>query len=77
MPNDFPGFFRRHPLIRTVFFNGAKAEQAWKRSVAPSLPDLGLQLVRLPSTSPAHAGLSLQQKIDVWRAVTEAARQGT
>ena len=77
VPNDFPGFFRRYALIRTVFFNGAKAEQAWKRSVAPSLPDLGLQLVRLPSTSPAHAGLSLQQKIDAWRAVADAARQGT
>jgi len=44
--------------------------------VAPSLPDLGLLLVRLPSTSPAHAGLSLQQKIDAWRAVPEAVRQG-
>jgi len=76
VPNDFPGFFRRHPLIRAVFFNGAKAEQAWKRWVAPSLTEPGIRLVRLPSTSPAHAGLSLQQKTDAWRAVAEAARQG-
>ncbi|MBL3540384.1 DNA-deoxyinosine glycosylase [Aminivibrio sp.] len=72
VPNDLPGFFRRHALIRTVFFNGAKAEEAWKRWVVSSLAESDLRLVRLPSTSPAHAGMSLQQKTEAWRAVAEA-----
>lgn len=69
VPNDFVSFFAEHPLVRTVFFNGTKAEQAWKKYVVPMgipvLPD-GSRCIRLPSTSPAHAGMSLHRKAEVW-----------
>ena len=32
--NDFAGFFRRHPQIRYVFFNGEKATSCFHRYVA-------------------------------------------
>lgn len=68
--NDFSAFFAAHPGIRRVFFNGAKAEAAFRRHALPALPVPPLML-RLPSTSPAYAGLGLAAKCLAWRVVTE------
>lgn len=74
--NDFGSFYRKHPRIARVFFNGAKAESAYKRHVSVVVRDMGRprKYVRLPSTSPAHAALSFAQKRDAWRAVVAAGR---
>lgn len=71
--NDFPAFFAEHPRITRVFFNGMKAEAVFRKHVLPSLPGAGqpLRLQRLPSTSPAHAGLGLDQKKAAWRVIAE------
>ena len=71
--NDFPSFFAAHPHISRVFFNGAKAESIYLRRVLPLLGSVpaGLPLARLPSTSPAHAGMSLEQKMEAWKVVLE------
>lgn len=69
--NDFQGFLAAHPRIRHIFFNGATAEQAFRRLVLVGLPMPDLRLQRLPSTSPAHAALSLQQKLHCWSSITE------
>lgn len=65
--NDFVSFFRMHPLITHVFFNGAKAEQSFNKFVLAKqkLPPLNFR--RLPSTSPAHAGMRYTEKLKVWR----------
>jgi hypoxanthine-DNA glycosylase len=68
-PNDFPAFFRTHPRIRRVFFNGAKANATYDRFVLPSVRSSELTYARLPSTSPAHAALSFDKKLAAWRAV--------
>jgi hypoxanthine-DNA glycosylase len=72
--NDFPSFFDAHPRIRRVFFNGAKAEAVYRRHVLPLLPEpaAALPLLRLPSTSPAHAGMTLRQKAAAWRAIADS-----
>lgn len=70
--NDFHTFFDAHPRVKRVFFNGAKAETCFHKYVRPHLCDHGLRFTRLPSTSPAHASLSLPQKLKVWRAVADA-----
>ena len=73
--NDFAGFFARHPGIRAVFFNGSTARSLWDRHVAGMLPvHADLFFVTLPSTSPANARLTLDEKIEAWRAVTAALR---
>ena len=69
--NDFEAFFRAHPRIRRVFFNGRKAEELFRRHVLPKLGP-GFAAIRyesLPSTSPAHAGMPLARKLDRWRKV--------
>jgi TDG/mug DNA glycosylase family protein len=65
--NDIPGFLREHPTVRTVALNGRAAE-TWLRRVHPCLWNSpGVAVVVLPSTSPAHARLSLEEKIRIWR----------
>jgi double-stranded uracil-DNA glycosylase len=71
VPNDFNAFFLQHPGIRQVFFNGAKAEQCFLKHVRPSLKSAPLQFQRLPSTSPANAGMSYQQKLLAWRSIIQ------
>ena|SRR5688572_7424789 len=66
--NDFGAFLAAHPAIRRVCFNGRKAEEAWRRRVLPRLPaSRKLEYRLLPSTSPAHAGMSYREKLREWR----------
>lgn len=67
--NDFAAFFAGHPLIAHVFFNGAKAEQSFKKFVQDKQDLPPLTFHRLPSTSPAHAGLRYADKLEAWRAI--------
>ena len=69
VPNDFQSFFELHRGIEAVYFNGAKAEHAYRRHVHPSLRGraAGIDLTRLPSTSPAHAALYFEAKLAAWR----------
>lgn len=73
VPNDFKRFFREHPRLRAVFFNGAKSEHAFRRHVLPHLGEraASLRFARLPSTSPAHAGMPKAAKLAAWRAIRE------
>jgi len=69
--NDFAGFFDRHPQIRAIYFNGARAESSYRKHVRPSLPVAAARLpgCRLPSTSPAHAALRFDEKLEHWTAI--------
>ena len=69
--NDFAAFLRSHPHIRRVFFNGRKAEEMYRRFV---LPGLGSEFEELsyeclPSTSPAHAGMTFTKKLAAWKKI--------
>lgn len=66
VPNDFAAFLTCHPSITRVCFNGAKAAAMFRRHVLPTLPASGLELIELPSTSPAHAAASFEQKRVAW-----------
>lgn len=68
-PNDFPAFFAAHPGIDHVFFNGGAAEASFRRLVLPGLKAPPRRLLRLPSTSPAHAALSYADKLAAWSAI--------
>lgn len=77
--NDFESFYRRHPDIGQVFFNGRKSEQVYCRRVLPTLTERYRQLPRhtLPSTSPAMASLTREQKLRAWSKVLDALRADT
>lgn len=66
--NDFAHFFARHPTIRRICFNGNKAEQAFRRYVLPKVTVASnMELVALPSTSPANASIPLAIKRQRWQ----------
>lgn len=65
--NDFDRFFAGHPNIRLVCFNGGTAEHSYRQYVLRRGNHAALRYLRLPSTSPAHAALSLTQKMEIWR----------
>lgn len=67
--NDFATFYEDHPLIRRVFFNGSMAERCYRRHVLPLLAGNAIEYARLPSTSPAHAARSFEQKLQAWRVI--------
>lgn len=75
--NDFKRFFADHPDLRMVAFNGARAETEFRKRVLGNLSlDTGkLVLARLPSTSPAMATLSFEQKVQAWSVITRVLRQ--
>lgn len=66
--NDFPTFFTEHPGLELICFNGARAESIFLKHVAPFVEEwlAGVELQRLPSTSPANASISIEQKIAAW-----------
>jgi hypoxanthine-DNA glycosylase len=56
-----------------VCFNGRKAEMIWRRQVLHELPEARkLNYIVLPSTSPAHAGMSYARKLRAWRSALAA-----
>ena len=71
VPNDFGTLFATHPAIARVCFNGAEAQSSFNRYVLPDVRMRGvseMDYVRLPSTSPAHAGMGFDGKLAAWRA---------
>lgn len=66
VPNDFGAFLACHPSIVRLCFNGAKAAAMFRRHVLPTLAAPKLALFELPSTSPAHAAASFEQKLAAW-----------
>jgi TDG/mug DNA glycosylase family protein len=68
VPNGIAWLILEHPSIRVVLFNGTKAEQAFRRHVLPQIPPpvaARLDLVRVPSTSPARA-IPFEEKLAAW-----------
>jgi double-stranded uracil-DNA glycosylase len=73
--NDFAEFFVQHSHIQHIFFNGSCAYQEYHKRVQPRLAEQwqALACTRLPSTSPAMASLTFEQKLSAWSAIKHAA----
>jgi TDG/mug DNA glycosylase family protein len=68
--NDFETFFKNHPQLMAIGFNGNKAWQSFNRLVLPQLTlNSAIALLPLPSSSPAYAALSAEQKLQQWAVV--------
>ena len=70
VPNALAGLLGRERGIVAVAFNGAKAQQAFRRHVLPQLDAQraeALAFVALPSTSPANASIANAEKLARWR----------
>lgn len=62
--NDLASLYAHCPRIARVCFNGAAAAQWYRRLQLPRPP--GIDFVALPSTSPAHAGMTYARKQALW-----------
>lgn len=65
--NDFPALCAAHTAIEAVLLNGGTADALFRKRVLPGL-DSAPEPRALPSTSPAHAGLSFAEKRERWQA---------
>ena len=62
--NDLASLRPRAPRLRAIAHNGGESARALRATRA-----LGLDVHRLPSTSPANASWSFERKLAAWRAV--------
>jgi TDG/mug DNA glycosylase family protein len=71
VPNDLAAFIESHPDIALIGFNGGKAADLYRRLVLPGLPAsvAAIRTETLPSTSPAHAAMTFDDKLARWAAV--------
>jgi TDG/mug DNA glycosylase family protein len=74
--NDIPGLLERYPGLCVIALNGGTAARLFDRHVAPALGSrlAAMRVLRLPSTSPAHAARSFMEKADAWAALSAALR---
>ena len=66
--NDIPDLLSRYPGIRAVACNGATSANYFRRLVMPQISaEIKIELLPMPSTSPANAGMNFTQKLAAWR----------
>ncbi len=67
--NNFEEFFRHHPSIQCLFFNGTKAEHEYKKRVIPTLQNIQspIKYHKFTSTSPAMAMRTKEEKLAEWK----------
>jgi len=68
--NEIPALLEEHPGIRAVACNGATSANYFRKLVLPQI-SLSIELLKMPSTSPANAGMTFAQKLDAWRRLLE------
>jgi hypoxanthine-DNA glycosylase len=65
-PNDLASLPRLAPGLRAIAHNGGESARAIRQTAA-----LGVEVIRLPSTSPANASWSFARKLAAWRVAFE------
>jgi hypoxanthine-DNA glycosylase len=66
--NDLADLQHQYPELRLIAHNGGESFRHARHTRT-----LGLPVVRLPSTSPAHASWSFERKLSAWRDVVTLA----
>ena len=66
--NDIGALLEQFPTLQAIVFNGAASAKYFDRLVKPLLAkNLNVELLKMPSTSPANAGMKRQHKLETWR----------
>ena len=74
LANDF-SFLAGSSSVKLIVFNGAAAENYFNRYVVRELAQRGVDevllpnMIKMPSTSPANASFSFEQKLSKWRQI--------
>lgn len=61
--NNFNDFFKKHPHIDHIFFNGQQSSNYFSKNQQSAIPS-----TKLPSTSPAHS-MSFKEKLTAWTVI--------
>lgn len=67
-PNEIPELLARFPGIATIALNGTAAARLYQLHFR----EIALPVIRLPSTSPAHARMTLAEKRARWSVIVGA-----
>ncbi len=67
VPNEI-SLILRATKISHIYTNGGTASQLYNRYIYPAT---GIQAIKLPSTSPANAGFSLDMLVSSWQAILD------
>lgn len=73
VPNAIPRLLAKYPTIRAIALNGAKAAEGYRRHIEPEFDPAvreRIEVLALPSTSPANASISRNEKLEKWSALT-------
>ena len=66
--NNIAGLAEQYSGLRAIAFNGAASEKYFNQLEKHRLPaSHQLELIKLPSTSPANASMNFDQKLSAWR----------
>ncbi len=66
--NNVAGLVEQHSSLRVIAFNGAASAKYFDQLEKHRLPaNHRLELIKLPSTSPANAAMNFEQKLAAWR----------
>ena len=63
VPNDINAFITRHPNLKAIGCNGKESARMFKKYI------VGIEnteIISLPSSSPANAGIPWERKIEEW-----------
>lgn len=66
-PNDLLHLFHEQPNLKLLAFNGQAAAKLFKQFIG--FQDWPGEHIVLPSTSPAHASMTHEQKLQQWRQI--------
>lgn len=66
VPNDFDYFFKTHPLVKRIAFNGQNAEEYFSKYVQSGS---GFRSFTFPSTSPANTWKTFEEKLTEWKMI--------
>jgi len=66
--NNIAGLLGQYSGLRAIAFNGAASEKYFNQLEKHRLPaNHQLELIKLPSTSPANAAMNFDQKLSAWK----------
>ncbi len=71
IPNNFTDFYQKHLNIKDIYFNGTPAMKFYKKHIGFIE---NKNFYTLPSTSPANARISYEEKLKKWSVIIDKLR---
>jgi double-stranded uracil-DNA glycosylase len=68
--NDIPALLEEYSGVRVVACNGASSANYFRKLVSARISP-SIELLQMPSTSPANAAMNFEQKLAAWRRLLE------